>query len=72
MNNKLCFQPCPSNRADVYTTVNIFAWLFGSLDTELDAGDEEQQHQQLTKQQQQPTDPTEPKPVSLPGYRAIT
>ncbi|XP_059166946.1 importin-13-like [Physella acuta] len=56
-------QPCPSNRADVYTTVNIFAWLFGSLDTELDGGDEEQQHQQLTKQQQQATDPSEPKPI---------
>ncbi|CAL1539957.1 unnamed protein product [Lymnaea stagnalis] len=53
-------QPCPSNRSDVHTTVSIFAWLFGSLDTELEGGDEEHQHQQQAKQQQ---DPSEPKPI---------
>ncbi|KAH9499827.1 Importin-13 [Bulinus truncatus] len=55
-------QPSPSNRADVYTSVNIFAWLFGSLDTELEGGDEEQQHQIHLKRQQL-QDPSEPKPI---------
>uniref|UniRef100_A0A2C9LA12 Importin-13 n=1 Tax=Biomphalaria glabrata TaxID=6526 RepID=A0A2C9LA12_BIOGL len=55
-------QPSPSVRADVYTSVNIFAWLFGSLDTELDGKDEEQQHElQIKRLQQQ--DPSEPKPI---------
>ncbi|CAG5128606.1 unnamed protein product [Candidula unifasciata] len=55
-------QPCPSNRADVHTTINIFAWLFGSLDTEMEGGEQEQQSQhQVKKQTQQNT--TEPKPI---------
>ncbi|GFS21913.1 importin-13 [Elysia marginata] len=57
-------EPSPSIRVDVHTTVNIFAWLFGSLDTELECGDEEQQHNsQNTAPYQQ--DPAEPKPISV-------
>ncbi|RUS89456.1 hypothetical protein EGW08_002753 [Elysia chlorotica] len=57
-------EPSPSIRGDVHTTVNIFAWLFGSLDTELECGDEEQQHLSQNRPPQQ-HDPAEPKPISV-------
>ncbi|XP_012939318.1 importin-13 isoform X2 [Aplysia californica] len=44
--------PCPTNRADVHTTVNIFAWLFGSLDTGLEWEEKEKKNQQQHKQQE--------------------
>lgn len=57
LENLYLWQPCPGTRADVHTTVNIFAWLFGSLDTEME-GEETEQQSQLNK-----TDSSEPKPV---------
>ena len=51
------FQPCPTKRQEIHTTVNIFAWLFGSLDTEFE-GEETEQMRQLKN-----PDKNAPKPV---------
>jgi len=48
--------PCPTQRAEVHTVVNIFAWLFGSLDTDLEA---EEGHQGSRAQ----AEGSEPKPI---------